>query len=66
MPIHSLGLLKLSDEDADAYRTALYNYGYQTSAAFLRACAQALIKHDKADHRLLSPLAFQTSEQKKT
>jgi hypothetical protein len=60
MPLHSLGLLKLAEKDTDAYYAALANYGYATSASFLRACALALIKQDKAGDRLVSPLSFQT------
>ena len=62
MSMRSVGLLKLALEDAESYQAALERYGYATSAAFLRACALALIKHQAAHQRLLSPLAFQTLE----
>lgn len=57
--MRSLGTLKLPDEDADKFLKALEAYGQERSAAFLRRCAYALIRHHEAQEPLQIPLAFQ-------
>jgi hypothetical protein len=64
MSTRSLGLLKLSHADAPAYQRALSNYGFASSASFLRAAALALIRHDKAKEELVTPIRFHATKPK--
>jgi hypothetical protein len=59
--MRTLGILKLPDEDCDKFREALSAYGFEKSAAFLRRCAYALIKHHQAHEELAQPLAFKVA-----
>jgi len=61
VPMRSLGILKLPESDAQKYLDALEAYGHERSAAFLRRCAYALIRHHQQDEKLESPLSFKTS-----
>jgi hypothetical protein len=62
MRSRSLGLLRLPETEAADFQLALKKFGFESAAAFMRACAHTLIRHDKDADRLLTPLAFQTTK----
>jgi hypothetical protein len=57
--MRSMATLRLTEAEAQAFLKALAHYGFESGGGFLRACAHALIEHDKGAERLLSPLKFQ-------
>ena len=48
-------------EDEQALREAVRFYGYATVTQFFRTAGHTLIRHHKANDRLLSPLAFNSA-----
>ena len=59
--MRTLGTLKLPEEDCQKFHQALAAYGFEKSAAFLRRCAYALVKHHQANDELAQPLSFKVS-----
>jgi hypothetical protein len=60
--MRAVSTLRLSDKDRELFRRALEYYGYENAAAFLRACAHALIiAHHHKEH--LGPALSFESEQ---
>ena len=61
--IETAGTLKLPPADAEDYRKALKYYDIDSSGAFLRKCAYALIRHMKAGDELpRTALRFKTTK----
>jgi hypothetical protein len=61
--IETAGTLKLPPADAEDYRKALKHYDIDSSGAFLRKCAYALIRHMKAGDELpRTRLSFKTTK----
>ena len=61
--LKSVATLKLPETDAEKFLKALQFYDQERSAAFLRRCAYALIKHHEKNEQLNTPLAFQLGQQ---
>jgi len=59
----TVGILKLPETDIAKFLEALGAYGEDKSAAFLRRCAYALIKHHQRNERLNTPLSFELGQQ---
>jgi hypothetical protein len=60
--METAGTLKLSPADAEEYRKALEHYDIDSSGAFLRKCAFALIRQMKAGDELpRTRLGFKTT-----
>jgi hypothetical protein len=57
--MRAVSTLRLTDKERQLFLDALQEYGYENGAAFLRACAHALIDHHYKREKLKPVLSFQ-------